>query len=312
AAGEGNRLEAEEADLLGIVERELDDASDLLIVDAVDDGDHRHDFAASAMQIVDRFQFYVEQIADRAMIVGGVTDSVKLQIGVTHAGFDRLLAEFKTLRELDSVGCRLHAVVSHFTRVANRVQEVRRQRRLATRELDRHLPLRLHGDRVVQHGLDFFPGKFVDVPNLVSVHKAGIAHHVAAVGEIDGKHGAASILHGGRTVVMQMFVFVGADIAAGENFFEVLREFRVDRHQVFEVPVLGAVLNHPDLAVAFDDLGLDLANFFAHQNIDWQVAVKNLLPNFRYALGTKRIGRARPAERRLRLFPGLEQGLIGP
>src|ERR1700682_3315746 len=42
------------------------------------------------------------------------------------------------------------------------------------------------------------------------------------------------------------------------------------------------------------------------------MAVKNLLPNFWHALRTEGISRARPAERRLRLFPGLEQGLIGP
>src|SRR5208337_4461619 len=39
---------------------------------------------------------------------------------------------------------------------------------------------------------------------------------------------------------------------------------------------------------------------------------ENLLPYFRDAPRTKRIGRARPAERRLRFFPGLEQGLVGP
>ena len=86
---------------------------------------------------------------------------------------------------------------------------------------------------------------------------------------------------------MQLLVVVGLDIAAGENFFEVLREFRVNRHQVFEVTVLHAVLDHPDLAVAFDDLGLDLADFFVHQNVNRQMAVENLLPNFRHALGTE-------------------------
>ena len=130
----------------------------MLVVDAVDNGDHGHDFAAGAMQVVDGFQFYVEQVAYSAMIVGGVADSVELQVGVTHAGLDRLFAEFETLGELDSVGCSLHAVVSDFARVTNRVQEVRRQRRLATGELHRHLPLGLYGDGVVEHRLDFFPG----------------------------------------------------------------------------------------------------------------------------------------------------------
>src|SRR6202166_5421969 len=54
ASSEGNRLEAEESDLLRIVERELNDASNLLVVDAVDDGHNGHNFAAGAMQVIDR------------------------------------------------------------------------------------------------------------------------------------------------------------------------------------------------------------------------------------------------------------------
>ena len=98
----------------------------------------------------------------------------------------------------------------------------------------------------------------------------------------------------------------------GKTSSRCLREFGVDRHQVFEVAVLGAVLDHPDLAVALDDLGLDLADFFVHQNVNGQMAVENLLANFGHALRAERVGRARPAQRRLRLFPGLEQRLIGP
>src|SRR5208282_6759990 len=63
SAGERHRLEAEEADLLWIVQGELDDSSYLLVVDAVDKSDDGNDFAAGAMQVVDGFQFYVEQVA---------------------------------------------------------------------------------------------------------------------------------------------------------------------------------------------------------------------------------------------------------
>ncbi len=111
---------------------------------------------------------------------------------------------------------------------------------------------------------------------------------------------------------MQLLVVVRLDIAPRKNFFQVLREFRVDRHQVFEVPVLFAVLHHPDLAVAFDDLRLDLAHLLVHQNVYRQMPVENLLPYFRHALRTKRIRRPRPAQRRLRLFPRLEQRLVRP
>ena len=57
AAGEADRLERQEADLLGIVERELDDAADLLVVDAVHDRDDRNDFDPGACRLSMAFSF---------------------------------------------------------------------------------------------------------------------------------------------------------------------------------------------------------------------------------------------------------------
>ena len=90
------------------------------------------------------------------------------------------------------------------------------------------------------------------------------------------------------------------------------REFGVDRHHVFEVAVDGAVFHHQDLAVALDDFGLDLADFFVHQHFVRQFAVENLLADFRHALGAERVSGARPAQRRLGLFVGLQQRLLRP
>ncbi len=42
--------------------------------------------------------------------------------------------------------------------------------------------------------------------------------------------------------MMQMFVVVGLDVAAREDVFEVLREGRIDRHQVFKLAVDRALL----------------------------------------------------------------------
>src|ERR1700693_5496339 len=74
----------------------------------------------------------------------------------------------------------------------------------------------------------------------------------------------------------------------------------------------GAIFHHQNLAVALDDFSLDLADFFVHQHFVWQFAVENLLTDFRHALGAKRIGGARPAQRRLGLFVGLQQRLLRP
>src|SRR5690348_7427153 len=124
AAGKADRLERQEPDALGIVERELNDASDLLVVDAVDDGHDRHDFDASAMQVVDSLQLHIEQVADLAVCVGSVANAVELQVGVTHAGFSGLLSKLKALRELDAIGCSLYRVVSNLACVTNCVQEI--------------------------------------------------------------------------------------------------------------------------------------------------------------------------------------------
>ena len=89
AAGKANRLEAEEADLLGIVQSKLDDAPHLLVVDPVDDGGHRHDLHAGLVQIVDGLQLHVEEVAHFAVRVSRVADAVELQVDVAQAGLGR-------------------------------------------------------------------------------------------------------------------------------------------------------------------------------------------------------------------------------
>ena len=112
AARERHRLERQEVDLARVVERELDDAADLLVVDAVDDRHDRHDVDAGRPEVLDRAQLDVEQVADEAVRVGGVADAVELQVGVAQAGFERGLGELRALGELDAVGRGLHAVVA--------------------------------------------------------------------------------------------------------------------------------------------------------------------------------------------------------
>ena len=199
-----DRLEAQEADLLGIVECELDDAANLLVVDAVDDCRYGNDVDAGFVQIVDGLEFYVEQVADLAVTVGSVADAVELEVNVTETGFSSGAAKFFGLCKFDAVRCGLHGVVANLARVGDSVKEVRRQGGLATGELHAHLTTGLDGDGVVEHGLDFVPRKLVDEADLVGVHEAGIAHHVAAVGEVDGEHRAAAVSDGRGAVIVQL------------------------------------------------------------------------------------------------------------
>ena len=312
AACEADGLEREEADLLGVVEGELDDAAHLLIVDAIDDGRHGHDFYAGFMEIVDRLELDVEHVADLAVRVGSVADAVELEVDVTEAGFASGTAEFLGLGELDTVGGGLDGVVADLAGVGYGVKEVGRERGLATGELDGHLTTRLDGDGVVEHGLDFVPRELVDEADLVGVHEAGVAHHVAAVGEVDRQDRTAAVSDRRGAVVVELGVVVGADVAAGKGLFKVLEEGRVDGHDVFEVAVLGAILDHEDLAVALDDLSLDFANLLIQKDFMRKLAVEDLLADFGDAFGTEGVRGAGPAEGRLFLLVGLEEWLVAP
>src|SRR6202030_3853572 len=117
---EGDRLEREEVDLLRVVEGELDDASDLLVVHAVDDRDDRDDVDARAVQVLDRAKLHVEQVANAAMRVGRVPDAVELQVRVAQTGLCCRPGERGILGELDAVGRRLDAVVADRARTARR------------------------------------------------------------------------------------------------------------------------------------------------------------------------------------------------
>ena len=148
--------------------------------------------------------------------------------------------------------------------------------------------------------------------DLVGIHEARIAHHVAAVREVDRENRAAAVLYRARAVVVELLVVVGPDVAAGEALLQMAEERRVDGHYVFEVAVLRAILNHQDLAITLDNLGLDFTDLLVQKDLVRQLAVNDLLANLGYATWTQGVRFARPTERRLRLFPGLEQRLLRP
>src|SRR5579859_7531255 len=312
AAGKRNRLEADERNFLGVFHREFHDGADLVVVHVVDDGHDQHDFNARFVQVFDAAQLDVEQVADLAVAVGVVADAVELQVGVAQSGFERLLCEFLALGEFDAVGGRLNGVISNLAGVADGVEEMRAHGRLAAGELHGHLAARLDFHRVVQNFYDFVPAQFVDVANLVGVHEAGIAHHVAAVGEVDGEHGAAAIAHVRRAVLVQAFIVVRGNIAAGELLLDPLQEVGVNGHHVFIVAVQRAVFHHPYLAVALDNLRLDFTDLFAHQVAPVLFTLDDGFARFFHAGRAERVGLARKAESWPGLFPGFQQRLIGP
>ena len=312
APGEAYRLEAHERNLLRVFHRELHDGAHLVVIQVVDDGGHQHDFHARFVQVVDGPQLHVEQVAHLAVAVGVVADAVELEIDVAQPGLERLLAEFLALRELDAVGGCLHAVVAHFARVAHRVAEARMQRGLAAGKLHAHLPLGLDGNRVVQNLGDVFPAQLMDVAHLVGVHEAWVAHHVAAVGQVHGEHGAPSIADGAGPVIVQRGIGVRGDVPAREILLDPGKKIRIHGHHVLVPAVDGAFLHHPHLAVALNDVRLDLSYLFVQQVAPVLLAGENLVARFLDAIRAQRIRLPRPAQRGLGLLPRLQHGLIGP
>jgi hypothetical protein len=117
----------------------------------------------------------------------------------------------------------------------------------------------LDADRIVEQFLDFGQRELVHVTDLVRVHEARVAHHVAAVGQVDRQHRAASVFDRRRPVVVQR-VGDGGEIATWEERLEPAQEGRVHRERVDEGAVRRTGLLDDDFAVALQDVRLDLAD----------------------------------------------------
>ncbi len=264
--GEGDRLERDGVDLVDVPDRELEDLADLVVVDAVDDRGHQRDVDAVLVEVLDRAQLDVVEVTDLAVLVVLVPDPVELEVREAQPGLGGLAREILVLGEPDPVGGALDREVADLARVPDGRKEVRRKRRLAAGELDRELAPRLDGRRVVQELLDLVPVELVDVTDLVRVHEAWVAHHVAAVREVDREHRAAPVLDRGSPVLVQA-VLGDREVPPGVQGLDPLEEGGVDGHHVLEEAVLGARLPHEDPAVLLDDRRLDLAGAPVHQNL---------------------------------------------
>ena len=185
-------------------------------------------------------------------------------------------------------------------------------RRLAARELHRHLALRLDGDGVIEQGLDVFPLNSCTKPTWLASMKHG--SHIMLQRLV---RSTVSTEPRPWVMVLEPCLCSVESLCArmsrpGKYVFQVLEERRVDGHHVFEMAVNRAILHHQDLAVALDHLGLDLARLVGVENVERGLAVQNLLPDFRNAARAQGIGIARPAQRRLGLLPRFQQRLVRP
>ena len=111
---------------------------------------------------------------------------------------------------------------------------------------------------------------------------------------------------------MKRLIVMGGNIPARKHSFNVGKKLRVNGHHIFEVTVNRALLDHPNLTVTLDDLGLDLSDFLVNQHRNLFTAVEDRLTRFNYAVRAKRVGRPRPAKLWRRPLVRLEQRPVSP
>jgi hypothetical protein len=151
----------------------------------------------------------------------------------------------------------------------------------------------------------------VDVAHLIGIHEARIAHHVAAVGEVDREDRAATVLDGARPVIVNL-VLGHRHVATAEEALDPGEELRVDGDHVLEAAVRGARLLHDDLAVLLDDARADLPGFVVDQRRPVGVAAEDLGAGLLDAIGAEAVGLARPAEGRRRALLAAGDGRVTP
>src|SRR5688572_32340369 len=125
------------------------------------------------------------------MLVLLFADSVKLKIDAMLSRGFCSFAKFDVFGEANAVSRCKNAIETDLLRVSDGFEVVRRERRLTAGEENDHLASWFERNGTVEDRFRVFERRFVNVANLVSVHEARIAHHVAAIGQVYSQHRAA-------------------------------------------------------------------------------------------------------------------------
>ena len=305
-AGEGHGLEGDGLNLVDVASRKIDDGSDSPVVDAVDDGGHQSGFHADFGHVLDGLQLDVEQIADAAVTVALFAGAVELQVGPVKSRFMGLPGELLALGEANPVGGRQNPIESDLLGVGDGFDEEWGEGGFSSGEEDDHLATRLVGDGAVQNGLDVFKLRLMNIANLIGIHEAGIAHHVASVGQIHRQHSAASELDAGVPMAMDVVIFGATEIPPEEEAFDSTGKFGVGGEHIFERPVLVAHLPHDHLTALFQNLGLDFTRVPGHQGGEVGFAVNDGIADLGHAARTQGIGDPGESQGGSRAFVALE------
>ena len=256
---------------------------------------------------------HVEEVRDVAVGVRLVRGPVELEVDHVEPGLLRLEGELGLEGEAQAVGRGLD-------RACSRPSSRRRRPRGSAGEsvgsppeycttICRRGLNEIESSRIFLHLVE---RQLVDVADLVRVHEAGVAHHVAAVGEVHGQHRAAAVADGRGAVAVDERVPERAEVASRVAALDDVVEVDVDRAQVVEGPVVGAGLGDPELAALLVEGGPDLAEVAVHEVGEVALPAQDPLPGLDHAAGAQRVGLAGVAERRAGPLVGLRQRARAP
>src|SRR5687768_937038 len=150
------------------------------------------------------------------------------------------------------------------------------------------------------------------VTDLVRIHEARIAHHVAAVSQVNGQYRSTPKFDVRSSVTMNRRVFGCAKVAAKKQRFNSSKELGISCHHVIKLPVFRTSFTHDDVAVDFQNLCFDFTRMLMHQGIERGFAGDHGVSNFFDAGGTKTISLAWKAKWRRRSLVGFQQGRRRP
>jgi len=247
-----DRLVADPAGDVDVLDGEPQDRHHLVVVDRPGNGRHVDDLHPRPADRLDRLQLRVEERPPAQRRVDPVVEAVELQVDRVEAGLGRPRREIG-IRQLDPVRRDLQVREAQFASVAEDVEEVGVDRRLAAGELH-HAPLhRLLAAVEAQHLLHLLARRLVHRPGDVRVGETDRAGQVAAVREVDvAEHGVARVPLA-EPAVLRALLAVGERVAQAAEIAELPPlglqvQLDVRPVQVLHVPVGRARLLHPHLA----------------------------------------------------------------
>ena len=81
-ASEGDRLKGNKSNLLGILSGKVDDGAYLVVIHPINQRRHQNNLNARFVHVINGSQLDIEQVADLAMTVGIVANTIELQVGI--------------------------------------------------------------------------------------------------------------------------------------------------------------------------------------------------------------------------------------